>query len=248
MTDVKRKYYSQLAELLRKADVAIEVIDARFPSETRIEKLERRFGNKIIIVAAKSDLIPRERKEPGYVYFSSRTREGIKEILGKAKEIGLKNPYRRTKDVKIVVFGIPNVGKSSLINALRKKYSAKTGFRAGLTRGPQWIRLSESIMLCDTAGVVDLRETEESLALKSARDVTELKKVEQVAAKLIAKAMKQAPNQLFEFYGIRKADDSEGVLTQIAQKRGFLLKGGEPNVHEAAKVLLRDYQKGKFIL
>ncbi len=247
MTNTKRKYYSQLVELLRKADVAIEVVDSRFVKETRMEKLEKRFGKKIIIAASKSDLIQKGRREPGYFYFSSRTREGIKEIMKKASEIGRNNPYRRTKDVKIVIFGIPNVGKSSLINAIRKKYAAVTGFRAGLTHGPQWIRLSEDTMLCDTAGVVHLGETEEEMALKSALDVTELKRPEQVAARLIANAG-PAPNPMFDYYGIAKAEDAEDVLTQIAGKRGMVLKGGEPNISEAAKVLVRDYQKGKFVL
>ncbi len=248
MTDKKRKYYSQLIELLRKADVAIEVVDARFPEDTRIEKLERRFGSKILIAAAKADLIPKEKRGKNYVYFSTRTREGIKEILGKAKEIGIKNPYKRTKAVKMVIFGIPNVGKSSLINALRKKYAAVTGFRAGLTHGPQWIRLSEDIMLCDTAGVVQLGENEQSMALKSALDVTELKRPEQTAAKIIEKAAGQKPNPIFRFYGIEKAEDAEDVLAQIAKKRGLLGKGGVLHVSEAAMVLVRDYQKGKFIL
>jgi ribosome biogenesis GTPase A len=248
MTDTKRKYYSQLIELMRKADVAVEVVDARFINETRIEKLEGRFGNKIIIAACKSDLIPKERREPGYIYFSTRTRDGIKEILQKAVEVGKKNPFRRTKEVKMVIFGIPNVGKSSLINALRKKYSAVTGFRAGLTHGPQWIRVSPELMLCDTAGVVDLHETEESMAMKSALDVTELKRPEQISAKLISKAGALPRNPIFKYYGIEKAEDAEDTLIQIAKKRGLLGKGGEPNIHEAAKMLLRDYQKGKFIL
>lgn len=248
MTDTKRKYYSQLIELLRKADVAIEVVDARFINETRIGKLENRFGNKILIAACKSDLVPKDRREPGYAYFSTRTREGITEILQRATEIGRNNPFRRTKDVKMVIFGIPNVGKSSLINALRKKYAAVTGFRAGLTHGPQWIRVSKELMLCDTAGVVELGETEESMAMKSALDVTELKRPEQVAAKLISKAAGLRRNPIFRHYGIEKAGDAEDVLMQIAKKRGLLGKGGELLVSEAAKVLMRDYQKGKFLV
>ncbi len=248
MTDTKRKYYSQLVELLRKADVAVEVVDSRFTEETRIKKLENRFGKKLLIAASKSDLIPKERRKPGYIYFSSRTREGINEILAKASEIGRNNPYRRTKETKMVIFGMPNVGKSSLINAILKKYAAVTGFRAGLTHGPQWIRLSEDMMLCDTAGVVDLRENEESMALKSALDVTELKRPEQIAAKLISKSMEGSKNLLFMFYGITSAEDAEDVLIQIAKKRGLLGKGGVPLVNEAAKMLLRDYQKGKFVL
>ncbi len=248
MADTKRKYYSQLVELLRKADVAVEVVDSRFIKETRIEKLEGRFGNKMLIAASKSDLIPKERREPGYLYFSTRSREGIKEILAKATEIGKKNPFKRTKEVKMVIFGIPNVGKSSLINALRKKYAAVTGFRAGLTHGPQWIRVSPDLMLCDTAGVVDLHENEESMALKSALDVTELKRPEQIAAKLIAKAAALPKNPITKYYGIEKAEDAEDTLIQIAKKRGLLLKGGQANVAEAAMVLVRDYQKGKFII
>lgn len=248
MTDRKRKYYSQVVELLRIADVAIEVVDARFVEETRIKKLENRFGNKIIVVAAKADLISKEKRLPELIYFSSRTREGDKEILKKVVKIGRANPYRRTKEIKIVVFGVPNVGKSSLINTLKKKYAAKTGFKAGLTRGPQWIRLSDEIMLCDSAGIVDLNENEKSLALKNALDVTELKAPEQVAAELIAKAAALKPNPIFKYYNILETDDAEDVLNQIAKKRGLLGKGGKPLISEAARILLRDYQKGKFLI
>lgn len=248
MKGTERKYYSQLVELLRTADVAIETLDARFPEETKVRKIERRFGNKIIKVAAKADLIPKERRQAGLIYFSARTREGAKKVLEKAAELGRRNPYRRTKDIKVVVFGIPNVGKSSLINALRKKYAVKTGFRAGLTHGPQWIRLSEDLLLCDTAGVVEKGETEGALALKSALDVTELEMPEQVAAELVSRAAKLKPDPIFAYYGIQRAEDAEDVLWQIAKKRGLLGKGGEPLVSEAAKVLLRDYQKGKFLV
>lgn len=248
MADRKRRYFSQVADLLRTADVAIEVVDSRFPEECRISKLERRFGSKIILAASKCDLLPEQRRKAGYLYFSTRTREGIREILAKAREIGSANPFRRTKDIKLVVFGIPNSGKSSLINALRKKYSARTGFRAGLTRGPQWIRLADDMALCDTPGVVELGETQESMALKSALDVTEVKKVEQVAAKLVSRAAALSPNPLLAYYGIEKAADAEETLNLIARKRGLLGKGGELLMHEAAKMLIRDYQKGKFVL
>ncbi|MFA5076953.1 MAG: GTPase [Candidatus Micrarchaeia archaeon] len=243
----ERKFYSQLVELLRTADVAIEMVDARFPEETRIGKLERRFGKKILVVASKSDLIPKERRLPRFIYFSSRTREGAGEIISRARKIALENPYRKTKEGKIVVFGIPNVGKSSLINTLRKKYSAKTGFRAGLTKGPQWIRLSKDLMLCDTAGVYEIGENDKSLALKSALDVTEMDKPEQAAAELISKSFSLSPNPLLRHYGISSATDAEDVLEQIAKKRGLLKKQGVLNVTEAAKVLIRDFQKGKFV-
>lgn len=248
MRDRKKRYYSELVDLLRTADVALEIVDARFIEETRVPKLERRFGNKVLPVAAKADLVPKEKRRKDCSYVSVRTGEGIKGLLSKASQIAISNPFRRTKDAKIVVFGLPNTGKSSLINALARKKVAKSGFRAGLTHGPQWIRISKDLMICDTAGVVQTEETEQSLALKAGIDVTELKHPELTALKIIAKAAEKTPNPLLAHYGIKDCADAEDLLSQIAKKRGLLGKGCTPLISEAAMVIVRDYQKGKFLI
>ena len=248
MADYKKKYYSQLVELLRTADVAIEVVDARFIEQTRVPKLERRFGKKVVMVASKSDLVPKGKRIPGVIYVSTRTNEGMRSLLAKAAELAKNNPYRRTKDAKMVVFGVPNVGKSSLINVITKRHVAKIGLQAGTTRGPQWIRVTPELLCCDTAGIVTMGEGEEELALKGAMDAVALKRPVQTALKIIEMASAKIPNPVFEYYGIEKAGDAEDLLGQIARKRGLLGKGGEPQISEISRVIIRDFQKGKIII
>ncbi len=249
MPDNRKVFFAQILRLLKRCDVAIEVVDARDPQGTRVTKLDRHFRSKVMIVATKADLIRESPRLPAFlegmplVYFSSRTREGLEDIFrlirswARAKEL---------EEAKVAVFGIPNVGKSSLINVMRGKHSALTGFRVGITRGPQWVKISSGILLLDTAGVVDLKQTREELVLKAAFSVDNLPNPERLALELIEKFLKKKEDSIFKNYKIEKSDDSEKVLESVAKRRGILLKGGEPNIKETAKVVLRDFQKGKF--
>ncbi len=251
MPDFRKRTFSQVYRLLRRCDLAIEVVDARDIEGTRMRNLDREFRSKVILVASKADLASEASKKQSLlegeqvIFFSSRTRDGLDGIF---REIRARQKKRGLKFIRLVIFGIPNVGKSSLINAIRGKHTVATGFRSGITRGPQWIKVKDDILLLDTPGVVGLTETADELVLKAAIDVEKLKDPERVAAKLIVKFAESKNNALISNYGIKNSEDPLETLSSIAKKRGFLLKGGEPNTFEAAKVLLRDFQKGKFVL
>jgi ribosome biogenesis GTPase A len=250
MPDMRKVFYAKVLRLLKFCDLAIEVTDARDIEGTRVTKLDRHFRNKVIIVAAKSDMVPGGNERPNslermpLIYFSSRTREGLADIF---REIRARGKEKKLEEVRVLVFGIPNVGKSSLINVMRGRHSAVTGFRPGITRGPQWVKIQSGILLLDTPGVVDLKETREALALKAAFDVDGLPDPEKLALDLIEKFSKKGNEKLFENYGIA-AQEGQDPLVSLAKKRGLLLKGGEPNTFEAAKIIIRDFQKGKFVL
>jgi ribosome biogenesis GTPase A len=246
MAEPKRRDYAIVAFALRTCDAALEVVDARFLASARVEKMERRYKNKLIICASKLDLYPGKR-EKGVIYYSSKTGEGLEEIRAKAKEIAGNNPYRKGKDLKIAMFGLPNAGKSTLLNALCGKRSAKAAFRAGTTRGPQWVRGKDDMMFCDTQGIVDLQEGEQSLAMKAGIDVSDMENPEGAAYEILDRAFLMAKNPVNRFYGVA-GESPEDALEKIAKKRGLLGKGGDPRLFEAAKIVVRDFQKGKFAI
>ncbi|MFH1470905.1 MAG: GTPase [Candidatus Micrarchaeota archaeon] len=251
MPDFRKRTFSQVYKILRRCDLAIEVVDARDIEGTRMKNLDREFRSKVILVASKADLAGKNQKKQTslegspVIFFSSRTREGLEEIFD---EISLRREKRKLKTVKLTIFGIPNVGKSSLINAIRRKHTVATGFRSGITRGPQWIKVRDGILLYDTPGVVGLRDSQDELALKAAVNVENLKDPERVAIKLMSKFDELESKSLLSHYGVSASIDPQETIASIAKARGLLLKGGEPNIFEASKVILRDFQKGKFTL
>ncbi len=153
---------------------------------------------------------------------------------------------RSDDSLGILIFGMPNVGKSSLINALSGRRATQTGFRSGITRGPQWINLGKGMKLLDTPGVVDLQMPAEDMALHASLDAEKVKKPEDVAEQIIEKFLRVNDTGLFRHFGIEPSNDYEEILQAIARKRGLLAKGGEPKEGEAAKIVIREWQKGKF--
>ncbi len=210
----------KLPKGLREADIILEVLDARFPGETRIPELERwatRKGKKIILVVNKVDLVGKERaeeikkeleKEFPTVFVSARRRWGSRKLRRKIRELG---------GGKVFVVGLPNVGKSSVINLLKGKHVAGTGAHAGFTKGPQLVRISRDIYLVDTPGV--FHGPPEKLALLGAYNPEKLRDPEEVARRLL------------EPYGIE--------LEDLALRLGKIKRGGEPDTRNTAVFILR---------
>jgi len=268
-SNFKLRSWSSVLGMLKQCSLLIEVVDARNIAGTRIPRLESGFGGKLVLAATKADLLPffppntpahfGSKKEEGKpslnakgdlspptYYCSSRTRKGVDKIRALIKKTAAqKIAAKKRLPIRIFIFGIPNVGKSSLINSISGRSSAKAGFRSGITRGLQNIRLDKNIMLVDAPGVVDLATGEEYLALNAAIDAQRLSNPYSVAQKVLAKFIAVDDDSIFSFYKIKKSMDIDEVLNLVAISRGLLLKGGEPNCDEAAKILIRDFQKGK---
>ncbi len=245
--------WSDIRRLVEEADVVIEVLDARFPNETRSKKLEeivKELDKELILVINKCDLVSRSKCEK---IKKALNKEGFRVILFSAKKRWgsrlLRNELRfiasekGLEQVLAVVVGYANVGKSSLISLLKGKSSAPASSQPGFTRGKQWIRVSRKIRLIDTPGIIPREESDVRLALKGAYDVTKLKDPELAAYQLIQSLPRDV---LRSHYGIDE-EDPEKALEALALKWKMLRKGGVPDTDRAARRLILDWQRGRLV-
>ncbi len=241
----KRKAnWDLLQDLIQQADVVIEVVDARDTHSTRLPIAEKWAGsNRLLIVANKKDLLPENSELPQlphngiYVSAKDRTEKTRKTILEAIRK------RARTLPARGVIVGYPNVGKSSIINLLAKRAAAKVSAVAGTTTHVQWVKVSGDIIINDYPGVFPSSEKQFNLIRKGALNVSS----DGIgpAYAFLQRAMKSTLllSWLEQYYDIKLQglllEDPEEVLAIIAKRRGWLLKGGEPNVEEASLSLIR---------
>ncbi len=246
---MRKSFASRVGRIIRQSDIVIEVVDARFPEETRNRALESKVvdsGKKLIIAINKADLVSKERakrakrgisKPAVCVFLSAKDRKGVKRLM---REIGIAG---KGKSV-VGVIGYPNTGKSSVINALKGRKVVRTSRKAGFTRGEQLVRLNQEVMLVDSPGVIPFNERDEfKLFLVGAKNVQDLGDRELAALKLIEFVQKNNSGELKKKYGI--LGKGEKVLEEIAVKRKKLLKGGVPDTNAAAGIVLEDWARGR---
>jgi len=237
-------------QVLKDANVVLEVVDARIPLETRnkvVEQLAKERNKELIIVLNKIDLVPEEfqkkakeyvEKEYKTVLFSATKKTGVDEILKILRDIA-----KEKKLIKVGVLGYPNVGKSSLINTLKRKKIATTSPKPGMTRGKQLIKLDDRIFLIDTPGIITL-EFPEDLALKGSWIPDKLEDPVEVALKLIEKLIEKSPKSIEDLYKIKVSFNPVETLESIGNKLNFKAKGGEIDYDRTAKKVLWDWLKG----
>ncbi|MBU4070010.1 MAG: 50S ribosome-binding GTPase [Nanoarchaeota archaeon] len=250
-TKQKGKYPILLKQVIEVSDIILEILDARFVKEMQnkeIEKLIADRGKKIIYVLNKSDLTrKRDKRLNPRIFVSCIKNTGITELRNKIKEEASKSKKTgRFNRVQVGVIGYPNTGKSSLINLLIGRTSAKTGSDAGFTKGIQKLKLTEDIQLLDSPGVIPSDEysmtSEEKIAQHvkvGGRSYSQIKNPE-IALNEIVKSNKE---DLEKFYKI-KFNDAEDLIEKIGRKKGFLKKGNEVNSDKAARTVLKDWQLG----
>ena len=231
-----------LKDLVAAADVVVEIVDARDVSGTRLPLAEKWAGsNRLLIVANKADLVLDKSKLTPlshngiYVSAKDQTAKTCNEILEAIRK------RARTLPARGVVVGYPNVGKSSIINLLAHRKAAKVSPIAGTTTHVQWVRVSEDVLINDYPGVFPKYEKESNLVRKGALNVGD--GVEGPAYRFLMEVISK-PNLiswLEKFYDIDLSDapDPDSILEKIARRRGWLIKGGEPNLDEAARSLVR---------
>jgi len=249
----QRKAWRVVREVIDEADVIVEVVDARDPIGTRNRKLERLVqeeGKPLLIVMNKADLVPKEwaeeykkRSEIPVVFISARERKGTGILRRELKRLA--KGIDREK-VKVALIGYPNVGKSTIINTLKGKRAVGTAPIPGYTKGKQLIRLSKRLWLLDSPGVVPIDDFDE-LVIKGGFPADKIEEPVKPALKLISRILETRREAITEKFGIT-AESEEEILKLIGEKRGLIKAGGEVDLEETARWLLREWQTGRFTL
>ena len=254
-----KKTKNLISENLALVNAVIEVIDARIPKASRNPDIGELTKNKTrIVILNKTDLADPEKtkewkaklkQENDFVILvNSNTGEGCKDVFDCFEKIKLQinEGKDRKRQLRVMIVGIPNVGKSSLINRLTGSKAAKTGDRPGVTTGKQWITLKDGTMLLDTPGILwpnlDDQEVARNLAYcGSIKD--EIMDLETLALNFIEKLSKIAPDLLMARYKLDEICELPlDTMEAIARKRGFILPGKRIDYERTAKTLLDEFR------
>lgn len=255
-----------LEENVRLIDVVIEILDARIPYSSRNPNFDDIVSKKPrLFVLNKYDLADKQVVDKWINFYknsgisvlpvSCLSGTGINKISPAIFELAKEKTEKYAekgvkKSVKVMIIGIPNVGKSTLINRLVGKAAAKTGDRPGVTKAKQWIRLKDGLELLDTPGILPPKFEDQNVALKLAftgaiRD--EIMEIEEIASSLLEYLRDNYCELLYDRYRISDISLLNGyeILDKIGRKRGCLISGGEIDETRAANIVLEDFRSLK---
>lgn len=272
------KTKKQIIEDLKLIDVVIELLDARIPIASQNPDLKEIVGNKKkIIVLNKCDLSDEKENKKWVTYFE---KNGVKAVLTDANSgYGIQEVTRQIENImkedlqkealkgrigrpiRVMILGIPNVGKSSFINRVSKKTSAGVGNKPGVTRQKQWIRLQNNIELLDTPGVLWPKFDNEEIALNLSYIGTikdEILDKTEIAFFLLKFLLQNYKTNLLERYKLQEVELESimenvqnpneqimEVLYLIGRKRGAIISGGNVDEEKVSNILLDDFRTGK---
>lgn len=271
------KTKKQIMEDLKLVDIVAEIVDARIPISSQNPDIKEIIKNKTkIIILNKSDLANEAENKKWISYFQSKkipavlvdsvSGNGIGTVLKKVEEIYQADTYaekgRIGKSIRIMILGIPNVGKSSFINRIAKRTTAQVGNKPGVTRQKQWIRVSDKIELLDTPGVLWPKLESETVALHLAFTGTikdDILQTIEIGYQLLKVLLKDYSQNLVERYKLEKQEldgimqntqleENEKaleVMNLIGKKRGAMMAGEQVNQERVASILLDDFRSGK---
>lgn len=255
----------EVTEKLKLIDIVFELVDARLPLSSRNPMIDEIIQQKTrIILLNKADLADSEWTKEWIAYFKSRQLpaiainsqegQGLSQIMNKTKEL-LKEKFERMRArgikpraVRAMIVGIPNVGKSTLINRLAKRNIAKTGNTPGVTKAQQWIKVGKELELLDTPGILWPKFEDEEVGYKLALTGAikdSIINLQDVAAYGLRFLKEHYPERLTERYQIDPHLEIIEMFDAIGKLRGCLLKGGEIDYDKTTDIIIRDIRSEK---
>lgn len=257
----------EISEKLNLIDIVYEVIDARMPRSSKIVDIDDLIKNKPrLLIMTKYDLCDKNETNKFIKYYEElgyqvipvdlMTGTNVSKIID-ASEVVLKeeNEKRKSKglkprNIRALILGIPNAGKSTLINRLVGKKSAGVGNKPGFTKSLSWIRIHKNIDLLDTPGILwpKIEDQEAAHILASFSSIKEeILNEDQIASFILRKLYELYPKSLEERYGISELDeDLIDAYDMIASRRGALTKGGVADYERVSRIILQDFKNGYF--
>ena len=253
----------EIKENLQLIDVVYELLDARIPYSSKNKDIDELVKNKPkILIMTKTDLCDLEITKKWQQYYENMgykviltdliNNKNIKQIIEvtsslsdnmNKKRLSLGMKPRKTR---VLILGVPNVGKSTLINRLVGKKAAPTGDKPGITKKLNWIRINDKLELLDTPGILEPKLENKEVALNLAA-LTSIKEevldLEQVALHIIDKMLNLYPNTLKTRYNLTNTNTPLIILNQIAKQKGAI-KNGEVDYEKVYKIILRDLKEG----
>ena len=251
---------------LKLVDVVIELLDARIPYSSKNPQIDEIVGNKPrVVVLNKSDLANPANLSKWVNYYAkkgikaipvSTTRgTGVNNIIEECKNVtremmeNLKAKGRTERAIRVMIVGVPNVGKSTLINKLTGRKSTQTGDKPGVTKSKQWVRLKGNLELLDTPGILwpKFEDQEVALNLAFSRAIKdEILDIDTLGLKFIEKLMEIEPEKLMARYKLENLGETPlETMEMIGRKRGFILGRQELDYTRIALTVLNEYREGK---
>lgn len=272
------KTKKQIIEDLKIIDIVIELLDARIPISSQNPNIaEITKGKKKIVLLNKCDLADEKENQRWTEYFKrngivaiptdANTGKGINQIFKAIEELMEEEQKKQAqrgrigRKIRVMILGIPNVGKSSLINRIAKKSSAGVGNRPGVTKQKQWIRINEKIELLDTPGVLWLKFESEEVALHLAFTGTikeEILDRVEIAYNLVKYLLENEREKICKRYKLENSvveqilsrqdrpenENIYDVMLEIGKKRGCIVSGGNIDEEKTARIILDEFKNG----
>lgn len=259
------KAVRMMQENIKLIDLVIELVDARTPMSSKNPDIDSLAGNKArVILLNKADLADPVGNAAWTEYFkkkgfhvleiNARTGAGVRAVQGLVQEACKEKIERdrrrgiKNRPIRAMVVGIPNVGKSTFINAFAGKGCTKTGNKPGVTKGKQWIRLNQNLELLDTPGILwprfENQQVGERLAMIGSIN-DEILHADELAAAILIYLQKHYQGKIRERYETEESGDAYAMLKEISIQRKCFLKGEEPDLLRTSRIIVDDFRDGR---
>ena len=259
------KAVRMMQENIKLIDLVIELVDARTPMSSKNPDIDSLAGNKArVILLNKADLADPAGnaawtecfKKKGFhvLEINARTGAGVRAVQGLVQEACKEKIERdrrrgiKNRPIRAMVVGIPNVGKSTFINAIAGKGCTKTGNKPGVTKGKQWIRLNQNLELLDTPGILwprfENQQVGERLAMIGSIN-DEILHADELAAAILIYLQKHYQGKIRERYETEESGDAYAMLKEISIQRKCFLKGEEPDLLRTSRIIVDDFRGGR---